>query len=58
MWTNGSHPRKAMRQFRSVLLAVLLGEDPTTEADCDRMGTGTGLKLREQVPHVRLHRLL
>ena len=35
-----------------------LREDPTPEADCDRMGTGAGLKLREQVPNVRFHRLL
>ena len=35
-----------------------LREDPTTETDCDGMGTGAGLELREQMADVRLHRFL
>lgn len=58
MPTHGYGRRGAPRECRSVLRKQLLGEDPTTEADSDRMGTGTGLELREQVPHVRLHGFL
>ncbi len=35
-----------------------LGNEPAAEADRHRVSPRTGLKLRKQVTHVRLHRLL
>jgi hypothetical protein len=47
----------ALSGGRSVLRRPGLRENPTPEADCDGMGTGTGLEFGEQMAHVRLHGL-
>ena len=45
-------------RVRSVLRKLPLREDPTPEPNRDSMGTGAGLKLCQQMSHVRLDRLL